>query len=449
MNVQTPARRGLRGMTLAVLAAVAALLAGACSVPEPPALVRQDAPPNAVTDPAQPCSRTASDAPAEQQSGARPGFRFDRPTNTIEINSGEGVTLPSLARAVNDPEALREVAPGEWLLAANVVVQAGASLHIAAPTVHWLKLRSSGPQFASIKAFGGSIDITGACVTSWDDAQGRADTEYTDGRGFLLARDGATMTVDRAELRYLGYGEVESYGLAWRTEGTTGKITNSVVSHLYYGLYSFEVGGLVVQNNEFHDNVLYGVDPHTHSHDMVIEGNRVHHNGKHGIILAEDCTDSVIRNNVVYANQHHGIVLYLRSDRNVIEDNDTFGNAAQGINVNESSANTVRNNRVYDNGESGIGVAQTAADNVVEQNQIRGNKQDGIRVVSEATQSTLRGNVIGENLRYGVYVDSDGAVDMAENTIFGSRAGVMLRSSSVAVGDNQVYDNQDADILNG
>jgi hypothetical protein len=38
---------------------------------------------------------------------------------------------------------------------------------------------------------------------------------------------------------------------------------------------------------------------------------------------------------------------------------------------------------------------------------------------------------------------------MADNTIFGSRAGVMLRSSSVAVGNNQVYDNQDADILNG
>ena len=37
-----------------------------------------------------------------------------------------------------------------------------------------------------------------------------------------LARDGATMTVDNAELRFLGSGAVESYGLSWRTEGTTG-----------------------------------------------------------------------------------------------------------------------------------------------------------------------------------------------------------------------------------
>jgi hypothetical protein len=44
----------------------------------------------------------------------------------------------------------------------------------------------------------------------------------------------------------------------------------------------------VVRDNEFHDNVLYGIDPHTDSHRLLIERNVVHHNGKHGIILAED-----------------------------------------------------------------------------------------------------------------------------------------------------------------
>jgi parallel beta-helix repeat protein len=106
----------------------------------------------------------------------------------------------------------------------------------------------------------------------------------------------------------------------------------------------------------------------------VIERNIVYNNGKHGIILPEDCTNSVIRENIVYANKHHGIVLYLRSDQNLIENNDSFGNAAQGINVNESSGNTIRGNRVYDNIESGIGVSQTAQGNVVERNQVRGNQ---------------------------------------------------------------------------
>jgi hypothetical protein len=75
---------------------------------------------------------------------------------------------------------------------------------------------------------------------------------------------------------YLGSGDVESYGLSLRTEGTSGFITNSVVSHLYYGLYTYEVDGLRVQDNEFFDNVLYGIDPHTGSSNLVIEhGNTI------------------------------------------------------------------------------------------------------------------------------------------------------------------------------
>ena len=125
------------------------------------------------------------------------------------------------------------------------------------------------------------------------------------------------MTIDKAELHYLGFGDVESYGLSWRTEGSGGHLTNSDRRHLYFGLYSFDVGGLTISDNEVRDNVLYGIDPHTGSHNLTIERNIVHDNGKHGIILAEDCTDSVIRDNVVYRNQHHGIVLYLHSDRNL------------------------------------------------------------------------------------------------------------------------------------
>ena len=88
---------------------------------------------------------------------------------------------------------------------------------------------------------------------------------------------------------YLGFGDVESYGLSWRTEGSGGHITNSVIAHLYFGLYSFDVGGLTISDNEVRDNVLYGIDPHTGSHNLTIERNIVHDNGKHGIILAENC----------------------------------------------------------------------------------------------------------------------------------------------------------------
>jgi parallel beta-helix repeat protein len=301
-----------------------------------------------------------------------------------------------------------------------------------------------------VKALGGGLDITGSCITSWDEGKNTVDEQYLDGRSFLLARDGAQMTIDKSELHYLGFGDVESYGLSWRTEGSGGHITNSLISHLYFGLYSFDVGGLTVSDNEVRDNVLYGIDPHTGSHNLTIERNVVHDNGKHGIILAENCTDSVIRDNVVYRNQHHGIVLYLHSDRNVIEGNETFGNAAQGINVNEASNNTVKSNRVYDNTESGIGIGQTAKDNVVQDNDVRGNQQDGLRLVSEASQTDVRNNVIGENVRYGVYVDSDGPFAMAGNTIWANRTGVMLKGTPTDPSSgNSIFNNKETDVKQG
>ena len=102
---------------------------------------------------------------------------------------------------MNKPDLLKETAPGEWQLGTNIEIDQGASLKIAAPTVRWLKLRSDDAgAFSSIKALGGGIDISGTCVTSWNEAKGTVDEDYLNGRGYLLARDGAQMTIDKAEL---------------------------------------------------------------------------------------------------------------------------------------------------------------------------------------------------------------------------------------------------------
>jgi parallel beta-helix repeat protein len=429
-----------------VLVSVLVLLIAACTTPPDP-LPRRDVPANDSVDPATPCSRDISAPPSTPADSADADVHFDRASNTITLTRGEQVSMPVLSDAVNE-SLLREVAPGVWLLNANITVPSGTSLRISAPDVRWLKMASGNGRFTAIKAFGGGIDIDGSCVTSWNDETRKVDDEHKDGRSFLLARDGGSMTIDNAEIRFLGSGDVESYGLSWRTAGTSGHINGSVISHLYYGLYSYEVDGLQVLDNEFHDNVLYGVDPHTHSRNLVIERNVVHHNGKHGIILAEDCVDSVIRNNVVYANEHHGIVMYLGSDDNLIEGNESFRNAAQGININDSDGNTIRNNKVYDNNESGVGITQTGRGNVVEGNQLRGNKKDGIRLVSEAAETTVRDNTIGRNARYGIYIDTASAFDLAKNIIFSNRIGIMVRGEAVDEGDNQVFDNTDGDLMN-
>jgi parallel beta-helix repeat protein len=431
------------------LAAVAlvAVVTG-CAAPALDPLPRHEVAAPAAADPARPCIRDAPPtAPAEQPAPAGLDVQYGADTGTIVLAAGTGVTLPALADAVNDQAALREVAPGEWLLGANLEVRGGAELRINEPDVRWIKLSSDPGRFVSVTVLGGRLDISGTCVTSWDSAQNRVDTQHEDGRSFLLARDGAQMTIDHAELHHLGHGDVESYGLAWRMAGTTGAITDSLVSHLHYGLYTHEVTGLQVIGNEFHDNAVYGIDPHTGSRDLRIERNVVHDNGKHGIILAEDCTNSVIRDNLVYRNAHHGIVLYKHADRNLIESNETFANTAQGMNINESSENTVRGNRVYDNGESGIGVTQTSDATVVEGNQIRGNREDGVRAVTEATGTVVRDNVIADNIRHGVYIDTGGTIDVTKNTITANRTGITSKGTPVeSEQENTLQGNHEADI---
>jgi parallel beta-helix repeat protein len=436
----------------ALLLAASCLALTACSPAPPPLLVPRDVAPLAIVDPAKPCSRIGNAPGAAPAPTPTSGVKaaFDRASNTITLSAGDGVTLTALSKALGNATALQEVNPGEWLLGANLNIVGTATLALAAPETQWLKM-SSGPQgYVSIKILGGKFTVNGTCISSWDTAKNQVDDAYQDGRAFLLARDGGRMDIDRSELRYLGHSETESYGLSWRLEGSGGSIKNSIISHLYFGLYSFEVGGLEVTDNEVFSSVVYGIDPHTGSHDMKIQRNVVHDNGKHGIILAEDCVNSVISDNIVYRNQHHGIVLYLRSDKNTIENNETFDNLAQGININESSNNVVRSNRVYNNTESGVGIGQNATDNLVEKNEIRGNEQDGVRLVSSTSKADVRDNVIGENSRYGVYIDAQGPFTLSGNTIYGSRAGVALNGTSpMPPGDNRIYDNTEVDVKSG
>ncbi len=435
------------GLRAGALLAAALVLVG-CSRAEPPPLVPRDVAATAAVDPAAPCTREAPAGAADTAPApAGTAAVFDRAAGKIVLSAGTGVTLPALSRIVADPSALRETAPGEWLLGADLEIGPGASLGVAAPAVRRLALSSAPGRFVAVRVLGGKLSVTGTCVTSWDPASGKADTAYADGRSFLLARNGASMTVDRSELHFLGFGAVESYGLSWRTVGTTGGVTDSIISNLYYGVYSYEVGGLVVTGNEVFASTVYGIDPHTGSHNMTIAHNVVHDTGKHGIILAEDCVDSVISDNVVYASGQHGIVLYQRSDRNVVERNESFRNGSQGINVNESSGNAIRDNRVYDNTESGIVVAQNSQDNVLERNDVRSNQQDGVRLVSRAGRTTVRDNVIGQNVRYGVYVDVTDPFTLTGNTIYRSRYGVSASSAvDVSARDNTMFGNMDGDV---
>jgi len=377
---------------------------------------------------------------------------YDLASNTIVLGGGAPANLLALGRALKRADLLRQLAPGEWLLAANLWIGPGAEFQIAGPEALRLKLRSDAAGFVWIIASGGRLTFADTCVTSWDAARQSVDTNSDRGRSFVLARGGARMEIRHSELSYLGYAANESYGVAWRQPGTTGVATGSRFGHNFYGLYSYEASGLVIRGNEIHHSARYGIDPHTRSNRLLIENNISHHNGKQGIILANECSDSTIRGNIVYSNSLHGIVIYQRSNNNLVEGNTSYGNALQGINVNDAAGNTIRGNTAYDNAEAGIGIGQNAADNLVVGNIVRDNRKDGISFFSAATRNTVRDNTVSGNTRYGIYVKSPNNSIDSGNQVFGNGVGIYLNTSptpQVSLEANRVYDNRDANVRTG
>jgi parallel beta-helix repeat protein len=435
-------------------AASEATWAGATSAPQPAPSVTPLTALAALAGRVSPC-----DTPAEEASGAPapggegsagvPEVSYDGDSRTIVMRQGAPTTLAVVARALGRPDLLQEIAPGEWLLSANLEVRNDAALRIAGPEVRWLKLRSDDEGFVAVKAVGGRLELADTCISSWDQRRERYDQDLADGRSFVLAREGARMDIHRSELRYLGYDAHESFGVAWRMSGTRGEIVDSTLAYNYFGMYSYEASDLVMRGNEVHHNVLYGLDPHTRSKRLVIEGNVVHHNGKHGIILADECSDSVVRGNVVYNNLHHGIVLYRHSDANLVEDNTLYGNAAHGININESSTNVVRNNVVYENLEAGIGIGQQARGNQVVGNLVHANRKDGVVLYSAAADTELQGNIVSDNQRYGIYLKSAGGERIAGNQVSGNQVGVFLNvepAPDISRRTNRIAGNREADV---
>jgi parallel beta-helix repeat protein len=353
------------------------------------------------------------------------------------------ITIPQVAAALNNPTLLQNQGGGAWLLKANLVISQTARLEATNASIGWLRLDStpgaSFPALTSLIARGGHILIQDIKVTSW--AGNDVDTNYFDGRSFLLADLGGRMDIIRSEVAYLGWSAGEPSGIAWRRRGTesdprtgsTGSIKNSDLHDNYFGQYSYEAYGLSVLTNQFHHNVVYGFDPHDFSQGFEVAYNKVYDNGKHGIIFSRGCTLNHIHHNEVYANGEHGIMLDRGSNVNQISDNLVYNNS-DGVAIFQSEKNLVQNNILHDN-ERGVRINATfdpadtfdglSVENVVLNNTIQNNLQYGIYLYERADKNTIQGNAITGNAGAGIYIKTGGN-QVQENTISGNGDGISI-----------------------
>jgi parallel beta-helix repeat protein len=361
----------------------------------------------------------------------------------------EPISIPEVAAALNNPALLQDQGGGAWLLKADLVIRQAARLEATSATISWLRLDSTPgakfPALTHITARGGSLLIQDIRVSSW--AGNDVDTNYFDGRSYLLAELGGRMDIIRSEVSHLGWSAGEPSGLAWRKPGAsgdptdpniiktgaTGSIVNSNIHDNYFGQYSYEAYGLSVLNNEFHHNVLYGFDPHDYSTGFEVAYNKVHDNGKHGIIFSRGCTLNSIHHNEVYGNAEHGIMLDRGSNVNQISDNLIYNNR-DGVAIFESEKNLIQNNVLHDN-ERGVRVNATfdqgdefdglSTDNTILNNTIQNNLQYGIYLYERADKNTIQGNAITGNVGAGVYIKTGGNV-IKSNAISGNGDGISI-----------------------
>ncbi len=276
---------------------------------------------------------------------------FNSEERMIIINC-KTTNLTQIDNQLKNPDILYKDANIDkgWVLNAGITVAENAILYINSSDTSWLKIVSDEETAYPIFVSGG-LEIDSVRISSWnpdtnnytsslDSHRNGEDVHIGTPRPYIVVNDDATGTtnITKSELSYLGYESGYGGGrTGLRYQGGDGSLVKGNNIHdLYFGFYSKGVGGIKIEDNHVHDNIHYGLDPHTGTHDMIIRNNTVHDNGSIGIICSLDCYNITIENNVVYNNTKMGI-MFSRNMTNSVARNNSVSNEDRGIVISESN----------------------------------------------------------------------------------------------------------------
>lgn len=282
---------------------------------------------------------------------------------------------------------LRRLPTGAWLLTQPVSIRANAVLAV-----------DGGSLDIARGAFlettdGGAIRLTNMRITGVDD-RGRPLRRPGADRGFIVARNGATLWLQHDTIRYLGHLGVTSYGISFRKPGRPSGVVDSTVDGNYFGVYMSHADGVQINRNRVLNSRVYGIDPHTESSNISIRQNYVADSGIHGIVLADRVRDSDIRWNRITRSRLHGIVVYDNSTGNLIRSNHV-SNTFDGIVLTNSLRNRVVGNVVTT--AERFGLRLTSADNNVVEHNLFANALLGVYLYDGTSGNVLRDNTFRGN----------------------------------------------------
>jgi mannuronan 5-epimerase len=248
----------------------------------------------------------------------------------------------------------------------------------------------------------GSLKIDSVKITSWDPEKNdvvkfgfgkrpgeehtKSDYDTAEPRAFIRVSKDATGTtnITNSEIAYLGYSCSRCAGISYYG-GEGSIIKNSEIHNLLKGYYSKNMGYMLIEGNKFHDNYLYGIDPHTGSNNIIIRKNIVYSNNASGIICSKDCHSLLIEDNEVYDNSGagRGISFSINTTNSIARNNHVYDNPRCIAFNRESNFNQVYNNTLL-NCNTGISVSGTS-NNLIHDNKID-NVSNGISIENITNQ---------------------------------------------------------------
>jgi mannuronan 5-epimerase len=278
---------------------------------------------------------------------------YDSTENTIAINCNS--SFLDVVQTINDPDILENVEDGEYILKANLEVADGITFEMTSSNdnsgLQYLKIADEN----GIIVFG-KILINGVKVTSWDTSANDVIQQNSDGsirRTFIQFDGSEDSEIINSEFAYLGYQEQGKRGFdlwgpdaSYSGEGSSHDmvIRGSKFHHMWFAFYSRGAYNIVVDSNEYYNNIKYALDPHSGTHDMNITNNWLHHNPI-GAICSDRCYNILIEGNLVEHNTDYGI-FFSRNTHDSIARNNHIYNATIGIMVSESPNNQIYNNTI-------------------------------------------------------------------------------------------------------
>ncbi|WP_298459160.1 right-handed parallel beta-helix repeat-containing protein [uncultured Cellulomonas sp.] len=205
------------------------------------------------------------------------------------------------------------------------------------------------------------------------------------------------------------------------------EIEDSTFEGNAFGLFVSSANGVDISGSTIQDSLIDGLVMHRFVINAAINDTVSRRNAGDGIILARATTGIMITEVKSLTNGGSGIVVR----GNPLAD----GPNATGMPVGDYGNNSIANSVADDNGRYGIEVV--GGENVnVNANDVNGNDM-GIVVRDAASDVTLVGNRLADNLRHGIAL-RDGVTDasVSGNVIAGGPDGVYLRDSAAVVERN-------------